>query len=213
MRELPKVGAAVAIPLIWSNWLLPRSGRGLRGRTVANAVFATGYAVALRGRPNWWSSRGLTCGLASGAVVLSGYGAALAIPAVRARLSGFADRGPGVATAEWVAVHIPVGTVYSEELIFRATLDPLLDNAFGPRLGSALGAAIFGLWHIRPARAAGDDIATTVIATGFGGLVLGRLGRRATSATAPALFHFALNAGGALAPRLARSLPRPPHSA
>ncbi|MFD0361650.1 CPBP family intramembrane glutamic endopeptidase [Nocardia sp. GCM10030253] len=190
-------------PLIWSNWLLPRLGLDMRGRTAANAGFATGYALVFDGRANWSSVRGLRYGLASASVVVAGYSAAVAIPEVRRRLRQFADRGPDVTPAEWIVVHIPIGTVYSEELIFRGTLDPLLDNTFGSRAGILLGASTFGLWHIQPARAAGDSVPATVAATALGGLVLGMLRRRTDSATAPALLHLAINAGGALAPRLA----------
>ncbi|WP_433757486.1 lysostaphin resistance A-like protein [Nocardia sp. CA-135398] len=200
---MTKTVAAVAAPLAWSNWVLPRLKLELRGRTVANAGFATGYALAFHGRPNWLSASGLGYGLASAGVVAAGYGAAVAIPVLRERLDGFADRAPDVPFDEWIAIHIPIGTVYSEELIFRATLNPLLDNAFGPRGGALIGAATFGLWHIHPARAAGDSVLATIAATAAGGLVFDLLRRRTDSATAPALLHFALNAGGALAPHLA----------
>ncbi|MFE9321258.1 lysostaphin resistance A-like protein [Nocardia sp. NPDC052278] len=193
----------MGVPLAWSNWLLPRLKLDLRGRTAANAGFATGYAVAFRGRPNWLSVRGLCYGLASAGVVAAGYGAAVAIPALRNRLGGFSDRAPDVRLGEWVAVHIPIGTVYSEELIFRATLNPLLDKEFGPRCGALIGAATFGLWHIYPARAAGDSVPASIAATAAGGLLFDLLRRRTDSATAPALLHFAVNAGGALAPRIA----------
>ncbi|WP_040686366.1 CPBP family intramembrane glutamic endopeptidase [Nocardia vinacea] len=201
--RVAKTAVAVGIPLAWSNWLLPRSRLDLRGRTAANAGFATGYALVFRGRPNWLSVRGLGYGLASASVVAAGYGAAVAIPALRDRLGGFADRAPDVPLGEWVAVHIPIGTVYSEELIFRATLNPLLDNEFGPGGGVLIGAATFGLWHIYPARAAGDSVPASIAATAAGGLLFDLLRRRTDSATAPALLHFAMNAGGALAPRIA----------
>ncbi|MEV6274187.1 CPBP family intramembrane glutamic endopeptidase [Nocardia sp. NPDC051832] len=129
---------------------------------------------------------------------------ALAVPELRAKLIEFADRESEVAPAEWAAVHIPIGTAYSEELIFRGTLEPLLDNAFGARTSAFLGALTFGLWHVHPARATGDSVAGTVALTTLGGLVFGRLRRCGGSATAPFLLHWALNAGGVLAPRLAR---------
>ncbi len=103
-------------------------------------------------------------------------------------------------------MHIPLGTVYSEELVFRGTLDPLLDHVFGPRTGALLGAAAFGLWHIAPARAVGDSVPATVAVTTAGGLVFGRLRRRTAGTVAPALLHLAMNAGGAIAPRLARRI-------
>ncbi|MFI9410400.1 lysostaphin resistance A-like protein [Nocardia gamkensis] len=196
----------MAFPLIWSNVVLPRLGLGIRGRTAANAGFATAYALASRAEPGRGSWHGARCGLLAVAGVVAGYVAALAVPSLRWRLAGLAERGPDVSTAEWAAVHIPLGTVYSEELVFRGTLDPLLDHVFGPRTGALLGAATFGLWHIAPARAVGDSVSATVAVTAAGGLVFGRLRRRTAGTVAPALLHLAVNAGGAIAPRLARRI-------
>jgi membrane protease YdiL (CAAX protease family) len=196
----------VAFPLIWSNVVLPRLGLGIRGRTAANAGFATAYALAARAEPGRDSWRGVRCGLLAASGVVAGYVAALAVPSLRWRLAELAERGPDVSTAEWAAVHIPLGTVYSEELVFRGTLDPLLDHVFGPRTGALLGAATFGLWHIAPARAGGDSVPATVAVTAAGGLVFGRLRRRTAGTVAPALLHLAMNAGGAIAPRLARRI-------
>ncbi|MFF7940584.1 CPBP family intramembrane glutamic endopeptidase [Nocardia gamkensis] len=196
----------MAFPLIWSNVVLPRLGLGIRGRTAANAGFATAYALASRAEPGRGSWRGASCGLLAASGTVAGYVAALAVPSLRWRLAELAERGPDVSTAEWAAVHIPLGTVYSEELVFRGTLDPLLDHVFGPRTGALLGAATFGLWHIAPARAVGDSVPATVAVTTAGGLVFGRLRRRTAGTVAPALLHLAMNAGGAIAPRLARRI-------
>ncbi|MGV9665506.1 CPBP family glutamic-type intramembrane protease [Nocardia niigatensis] len=203
----PKVLAAVALPLIWSNQLLPALRLEVRGRTAANTGFAAAYALAFRGDPNWLSARGFRVGAAIAATVLSGYAVALAIPSGRRRLAELADRGPAVGTGEWAGVHIPFGTVLAEELVYRATLTPLLERAAGDS-GTGSGALTFGLSHIQPARAAGDPVPATVAVTTAGGLVFDFLRRRTGSATAPALLHVALNAGGALAPRLARRLAR-----
>ncbi|MGQ4616806.1 CPBP family glutamic-type intramembrane protease [Nocardia sp. R7R-8] len=194
----------MAVPLIWSNAVLPRLGLGIRGRTTATAGFATAYALALRAEPGRWSMSGVRCGLLAASVVVGGYGAALAIPSLRRQLAEHVDRGPDVSTTEWAALHIPIGTVYSEELVFRGTLDPLLDSVFRSRTGALLGATTFGLWHIAPARAADESVAVTVAVTAAGGLVFGWLRRRTTGIAAPALLHLAVNAGGAIAARLAR---------
>ncbi|WP_063821005.1 CPBP family intramembrane glutamic endopeptidase [Nocardia araoensis] len=196
----------MAVPLLWSNAVLPRLRLGIRGRTAANAGFATAYALTLRAEPGRWSWSGVRCGLLAASVVAAGYAAALAVPSLRWQLAELAERGPDVSTREWVVVHIPLGTVYSEELVFRGTLDPLLDRVFGPRAGAVLGATTFGLWHMTPARAAGDSVPATVAATTAGGLVFGWLRRRTAGTAAPALLHLAMNAGGAVAPRLARRL-------
>lgn len=196
--------AAVVAPPVWSNLLLPRLRLGHRGRTVANAVAATGYAVVFRGRPHWASARGLRYGLGCAAMVVAGYAAATAVPPLRRMVGGAGARAPELGTIEWIAVHIPIGTVYTEELVFRATLEPLLDAAFGARIGAVVGATTFGLWHVHPARNAGDSVPGTVAFTTAAGLVFGALRRRADSATAPALLHWAVNAGGVLAARTVR---------
>ncbi|MEU1546018.1 CPBP family intramembrane glutamic endopeptidase [Nocardia sp. NPDC005745] len=192
--------------MIWSNVVLPRLGLGIRGRTAANAGFATVYALASRAEPGPGSWRGVRSGLLAVSGVVAGYVAALAAPSLRWRLAELAEREQDVSTAEWAVVHIPLGTVYSEELVFRGTLDPLLDHVFGPRTGALLGAATFGLWHIAPARAVGDSVPATVAVTAAGGLVFGLLRRRTAGTVAPALLHLAMNAGGAIAPRLARRI-------
>lgn len=199
-----RVIAAVGAPLLWRNVLLPRLSLGHRGRTAANALAATGYALAFGGRPDWCSGRGLRYGLGCAGIVAAGYAAALSAPAVRRVFAVSGDRAADVHTAEWIALHIPIGTVYSEELIFRATLDPLLDREFGSRAGAFAGAAVFGLWHIHPARAAGDTVFGTLVFTGAAGLLFGALRRHTGSATAPALLHWAVNAGGALLSRAGR---------
>ncbi|WP_227984579.1 CPBP family intramembrane glutamic endopeptidase [Nocardia spumae] len=201
MRALSAAGTA----LVWSTVVLPRSGLGKRGRTVANVAFATAYATVFGGRPNWMCARGVRWGAASFGAIVAITAAAVAVPAFRDRMDGLAERDPEVGTVEWVAIHIPLGTAYSEELIFRGTLDPLLQTAVGPA-GKWCGALFFGLWHISPARAAGDSVPATIAATAAGGLVFSWLRRRADSATAPALAHLALNACGVVAPRVARAL-------
>ncbi|KZM68897.1 CPBP family intramembrane glutamic endopeptidase [Nocardia terpenica] len=199
-----EVVVATALPLLWSNLLLPRLRLGMRGRTAATAAFATAYGLAFRARPHWHSPRGLRTGLRAAATITAGYAAALACPPLRAKLAEFAARPAEVTPAEWVTLHIPLGTVYSEELIFRATLDPLLARTTG-RYANVLAPLAFGLWHITPARAAGDNPALAVATTTLGGAILTHLRHHAAdSTTAPALLHLALNVGGVIAPRIAR---------
>ncbi|MFD4461909.1 CPBP family intramembrane glutamic endopeptidase [Nocardia sp. NPDC058480] len=200
MRRLEGV-AALILPLLWSNRVLPALDLPLRGRTAANVAFATGYTKLFRGNPNWLSPSGFRWGLSSAAVVLTGYAVALAIPSLRRLPLEIAARAPETSTLEWIALHIPVGTVLAEEAIFRGTLDPVLAESAGAPVISAID---FGLWHIQPARAAGDSVLPTILATTLAGLVFTELRRRSGSATAPALLHLAINAGGALAPAAAR---------
>ncbi|UFS95141.1 CPBP family intramembrane glutamic endopeptidase [Nocardia huaxiensis] len=194
----------MSFPLLWANYLLPALDLPMRGRSTANILFATAYAMVFHGRANWFSPRGLRTGTAAAGLITAGYLAALAIPSVRRHMAEV-DRGPDVTTAEWAGVHIPFGTVYSEELIYRATLTPLLRETWGAD-GKWLGATTFGLAHVQPARSVGDPIPATVAVTALAGLVFDHLRDRSGSAAAPALAHLALNAGGALAPAAARAL-------
>jgi len=189
--------------VLWNGAILPRLSLRLRGRTLANAAFATGYA-AIFGRSDRCTptTTGLRWGTALAAAVFAGYAALLSVPSTRTRLAELSTRSPEVGLVEWAGVHIPLGTVYTEELIFRGTLDPLLDKEIGT-LGTWLGPATFGLWHITPARAAGDSVPTTIAATALGGLGLSWLRRHTGSTLTPALLHLALNTGGAIAPHLA----------
>ncbi len=200
--------AAVAAPLLWSNWALPALDFGIRGRTVANVGFATGYSLAARrldrtlASPRWITKRGLIIGSTASTVPLTGLAVAAAIPAARSALGQrSSERNSAAQFAEWVLVHIPVGTVYSEELIFRGTLNPLLENSFGARGGVGIGAVVFGMWHIHPARSTGESVSGTVVATALAGLLFGWLGNRSGSIAAPALVHLSANVGGAVVDR------------
>jgi uncharacterized protein len=202
VRRLEAV-AALILPLLWNNRVLPALDLPLRGRTAANIAFATGYTKIFRGSPNWLSASGLRWGFGSAAIVLTGCAVALSIPSLRRLPLEIAVRAPETSTLEWIGLHIPVGTVLAEEAVFRATLDPLLAESAGAS-APVISALDFGLWHIQPARAAGDPIPPTVLATTLAGLVFTELRRRSGSATAPALLHLAINAAGALAPAAAR---------
>ncbi|MEV0061502.1 type II CAAX endopeptidase family protein [Nocardia sp. NPDC050718] len=206
LRERVRVGVALSLPPLWSNWLLPASRLRLRGRTVANLGFAAGYAMVFGGRPNWSSAKGFRWGLGGAALVFAGYCVALAVPALRKLPLEVAERVPETSTLEWIALHIPVGTVLAEEAMFRGTLDPLLDETTEPRVAALAGALDFGLCHIRPAQSTGESVPGTVALTTLAGLVFSALRRHTDSATAPALLHLAINAGGAVLPLVAQRI-------
>ncbi|MFZ0832614.1 MAG: CPBP family intramembrane glutamic endopeptidase, partial [Mycobacterium sp.] len=109
------------------------------------------------------------------------------------------DRTPPAAPLTWLALHIPVGTVWSEEAAYRGALTTLAAGGFGPRAGPLVQAAAFGLSHIADARAAGEPVVGTVLATGAAGWVFGWLARRSESLAAPMLAHLAINEAGAIA--------------
>ncbi|WP_176224972.1 CPBP family intramembrane glutamic endopeptidase [Rhodococcus sp. 1168] len=91
--------------------------------------------------------------------------------------------------AEWILFRIPFGTVVCEELVFRSVFD-----AVSP----TLSPMFFGLWHIHPARTAGDSVVGTVIGTAAAGVVFSFLRRRSGSVLAPALMHLSVNVSGAV---------------
>ncbi len=177
----------------WSTYLLPALGLDARARAVANASFAVGVAALSRTSADELGLRnaaaGLKWGAAASAIPVLGSAVVAAVPALRRRVRPSEDE-----LAEWVLFRIPVGTVLTEELLFRGVLD-----AASP----ALSPIFFGLWHIHPARAAGDTVLGTVLATTAAGVVFSWLRARSGSVLAPALLHYFLNASGAVLAGLA----------
>lgn len=154
---------------------------------------AAGIPLGLRQHP---LAAGLRLGGVAASVVAAIVGASPALKAVRTSMR---ERDIGLHPAAWLGLHIPVGTVWSEELAFRGVLQPMAIGAFGRGLGAVVQAVAFGLAHIRPARAAGDSILGTVLVTGMFGWLLGWLRERSGSVAAPMLTHLALNEAGAVA--------------
>ncbi|OZD00877.1 CPBP family intramembrane metalloprotease [Rhodococcus sp. 06-235-1A] len=190
MKTALLIGSATTA---WSTVVLPSTGLDARGRAVANASFAvavaavSGHSAAQLGLRN--TAVGLKWGAAASAIPVLGSAVVAAIPALRRRVRPSEDE-----LAEWVLFRIPVGTVLTEELLFRGVLD-----AASP----VLSPIFFGLWHIHPARAAGDTVPGTVIATTAAGVVFSWLRARSGSVLAPALLHYFLNASGAVLAHLA----------
>ena len=96
-------------------------------------------------------------------------------------------------------MRIPVGTVWSEEVAYRASLSILAARVFGIPAGRAFAAAAFGLSHVPDARATGQPVVLTVLATGTAGWIFAWLFGRSTSVAAPMLAHLAVNEAGAVA--------------
>lgn len=93
-----------------------------------------------------------------------------------------------------VLVVIPIGTVLGEELAFRGVLYGLLERATTTARSMAVGAVLFGLWHIAPIV---DDgvwvVVGTVVATTVAGVAFIWLRRRSDSLLAPVLAHLGTN--------------------
>lgn len=177
------------------------AGLSIPGRRHPLAQAAIGTAVAVTARvPMGLRGDTARAGLALGARVAAAVTAAVAaatlIPAVRA---GMVDRDLPEPGWKWLSVQIPVGTVWSEETLYRGALLTVAQDAFGPVIGNLLQASTFGLSHIVDARGSGESVAGTVLVTGAAGWVFGRLTARTGSLLAPALAHLAINEAGAVA--------------
>ncbi|MCQ4117882.1 CPBP family intramembrane glutamic endopeptidase [Rhodococcus tibetensis] len=212
MSRSSAVFVAAAV-VVWNNGILPRCGWGPYGRAVAGAGSAVIAAGAARAAGYTRSELGLSpsrvpAGLRYGAMAslipLAAGATAVVAPTWRSRIrlaAGSAD------FYGWVGFRIPVGTVLAEELLFRSVLAAVLRRAWSPCTARAIHAATFGLWHIRAARLAGDNVVATVIFTAASGELFDWLRRRSDSVVAPALLHLSVNVAGAVAARAAESGP------
>jgi membrane protease YdiL (CAAX protease family) len=146
-------------------------------------------------------------------LVAAGYAGALAVPAVRPLLADarVAGLGPGEVAGD-VLVRIPFGTVLWEEVAFRGALLAVLTRVLPVRVATAVAAAVFGLWHVRPALRGLDAndlahgpaarvaaVALVVAGTAAAGVLFTWLRLRSGSLLAPALLHLATNTLGTLA--------------
>ncbi|WP_052227414.1 CPBP family intramembrane glutamic endopeptidase [Rhodococcus sp. Chr-9] len=201
-------GCAAAL-VAWNNLVLPAMDLGPRGRAAANAGFGVALAAATRAAGvsatelGWrGAGKGLRWGTASVVLPVAAYTVMLAVSPVRRRMAAGARRADHT---EWVFVHIPFGTVLAEELLFRSVLYALTRRE-SRRWHRVLTSVAFGLWHVAPARHAGDSVPGTVALTALSGVVFDELRRRTGSVVAPMLLHLAINAGGAVAVGIATRL-------
>ena len=170
-----------------------------RRHPLVQAALGTGLAMLARAPlglrpPALWS--GLRLGVVTAGSVALGVAATTALPFVR---TAMADRDLPEPTLRWLALEIPLGTVWSEETAFRAALATVASDAFGPTGGRALQALTFGLSHIPDARGTGEPILGTVAATGLAGWAFSLLAERSGSLLAPMLAHLAVNEAAAIA--------------
>ena len=163
---------------------------------------------------------GLRWGSAAAAPVVAAFGLAALTPATRPllddqRIAGLDRRQ----LANDVLLRIPVGTVAWEEIAFRGVLRAALRRVLAEPAATAVGSAVFGLWHIRPTAealavnrlAAGRGariLAVTTVAawTAGAGALMCLLRERSGSLAAPVLLHLAANSTAPLASALARRL-------
>ena len=169
-----------------------------RRHPVTQAALGTALAAAARaplGLRRQQMSSGLRLGAAAAGLIAAGVIAGTALPRVRA---GMAQRQLPQRPGHWLAVEIPLGTVWSEETAFRGALAALAAGGFGPNGGRLVQAAAFGLSHVPDARETGTPVLGTVALTGLAGWVFALLAERSGSVLAPMLAHLAINEAGAL---------------
>jgi membrane protease YdiL (CAAX protease family) len=161
---------------------------------------------------------GVRCGSAVGVPVVAAYGVAALTPAIRPLLDDQRVAGlDGRQLAYQVLLRIPVGTVAWEEIAFRGVLQASLGRVLDEPWATAVGASVFGLWHIRPTAGAlavnglapgrrARILAVTGVVAGMTGVgvLLSMLRERSGSLAAPVLLHVAANCTGPLASALAR---------
>lgn len=201
--------ATSALLLAWSNLVVPRLPPATGVRTGANLA-ATGVLVATTRAAGLTPAElgldpatrrdGARQGAAALAAAAVGYLAVLGTPAGRRALAASAPAGGSArALAARVLVHIPLGTVLCEELAFRGVLLAVAHRQLPRPLAQAGTAVVFGLWHLHGAGRGRAAVAGTVLATGLGGAVLGRLRASSGSVLAPMGLHLGSNALGLLA--------------
>ncbi|MDX1885648.1 CPBP family intramembrane glutamic endopeptidase [Mycolicibacterium sp. 120270] len=189
---------ALAAGLVgWYGLVNPRLSR--RVQPLVNAALGAGLVAATRAPlglrpPAIWS--GLRHGLAVAGPIAIAVAASTAIAPVR---DGLAGRDLPASSYGWLGFKIPIGTVWSEEAVFRAALGTLSADAFGPVWGRVLQSLAFGLSHIDDARSTGVPVAGTVVVTGFAGWCFAWLHERSGSLAASMLAHLATNESGAVA--------------
>jgi uncharacterized protein len=197
MRAKQLRAVSLAAGLVgWSALVDPRLPARVQPvvRAVLGAVVAAAAHAPLGLRPpQLWT--GLRLGIGVAAPVVIGVAASTAAPAVR---SAMGDRVLPESTSAWLAVRIPVGTVWSEEAAYRAGLGAVAAGAFGPTAGRLLQSLAFGLSHIADARGTDESVIGTVLVTGVAGWFFALLLERSGSLAAPMLAHLAINEAGAV---------------
>jgi membrane protease YdiL (CAAX protease family) len=185
-----------------------------------SAAAAAGFTAEDLGLSPQRLRPGLRLGAAAAVPVVAALGLAALIPATRPLLDDERVARLGRRQLAYhVLLRIPLGTVAWEEIAFRGILHAALRRVLAEPAATAVAAAVFGLWHIRPTAEAlalnqltptrGARIAAiTAVAAGTAaaGAFLSCLRARSGSLAAPAMVHLAANGTAPLASALARAI-------
>jgi membrane protease YdiL (CAAX protease family) len=218
-RPRTTVPVVVVVVLVIGNIL---SNRVVPAALYVPVNLATATAVLLVARElvttwdmgfkNW--TKGARWGLAVMLVGLAAYLIAAVLPGFE---DLFHDRrvSGGVLRVLYEAfIRIPFGTVVLEELAFRAALPAVFAKHMSVFRAAIVSSVLFGFWHVLPSLNLADvnpffewllgdgiagqvaGVAIAVFGTFLAGLWLSFLRFRSGSILAPAIAHWASNAGG-----------------
>lgn len=183
---LADAGSALGSP--WSA-MLAEGGPRL---ALFGALWAVAVAAArIQGRSPWKSGRAWPIALCAGLALGAGtFCASVAIAA----LAGAVSFASGAAPApDWAALLVEAGLVAfqasAEEVYFRGWLQPLFCADWGPWLGLAATAVLFGALHLISGAQAPLAVFNLVLA----GLLFGLLALRTGALTAGVAAHFGWN--------------------
>jgi membrane protease YdiL (CAAX protease family) len=192
-RRVQALGLATAL-VGWS-FVAPRLAARVRLQAglAGLLVLVTRAPLGLRPPPLW---AGLRLGLAVGSAAATAVAASTSVPAVRVSMG---ERELPAPASTWLTLWIPLGTVWAEEAAFRAALATVARRGYGASAGRLVQAVAFGLAHIVDARATGEPVLPTVLATGGAGWLFGWLTEHSGSLSAPMLVHLAINESAAAA--------------
>lgn len=196
MRGKLRTAALAAVLIGWSA-TTPRIP--VRWQPIPHAAFGTSMS-ALTGAPQGLSPPALWAGLRWGAVAAAPVVLAVAAgTAIRPVRDGMAERTLPASTGRWLLLRIPIGTVWTEEVAYRAALGTAARSSFGASGGRLVAATVFGLSHVPDALAARQSVSGTVLVTAAAGWIFDWLYTRSGSLVAPMLAHLAVNESGAVA--------------
>lgn len=213
----PLAVATLAVSNLVTNRWLPSRAYIPWNLTVATVLVAlaraAGHSLEDIGLHPSRLGRGAKLGALSALLVGTGYAALLGSGRADRLLT---DRRLAVLSARgtlWrLVVQIPLGTALAEEIAFRGVLPLFLRHPRHPSWASpVMTSALFGLWHLLPARAeatanGGMSVRTmtvSALATALAGGILHRLRVSAGHIAAPIALHIATNGLGLVAVRMA----------
>lgn len=179
------------------------------------AVFAGGCGARELGLRARDAGSGLRWGLAAGAVVLTAFVVAAAVPALRPWITDSRTDMSLSGVLFAALIRVPLGTVALEETLFRGVLLALLARGRSVRAAIGWCCVLFALWHVLPSRGvagfnpalaelAGGSLVRVLLVTGLvaltgvAGVIFCWLRLASGSLLAPAILHVSTNSLGYL---------------